>query len=255
MHLRNFARLAIAALVATGASLHASQASAQERQQSGFGDLLVDTKFFVLGNHEARARFRLNRAAAEDGGADFELLPEVTFGLSDQWQLSIAEESSKAQGESFSHAAIIAEARYAFGRWGEHWLNPSVGFAYESVPNGPEVAKISFYTAEELNDAAWLWANSVTYQKRLSGDRERELIGKIGLHRVLSPNRFSIGAELKYESAKTYGHVSETATELLIGPALIWHPTENFTLRLGSFFGVTNDSPDNETTAMIEWYF
>jgi hypothetical protein len=230
-------------------------AQSDQRLQPAFSDLLVDTKFFVLDAQSGRTRFRFNRAAAEGGGSDYEFLPEITYGLTDHWQLGISEEAAKSSGESWHHAALLAEIRYAPYQWTKDAFNPSFGFTYESVPRGPEIIKLSAYGAREFADSAWLLATSATYQKRLGGDRERELIGKLALHKVLQDSRVSIGVEAKFENAKTYDANNSSVNELLIGPALIWMPADAWTLRLGSFFGVTSESPGNETTLVVECAF
>ena len=109
--------------------------------------------------------------------------------------------------------------------------------------------------SEEFGDRHWLWAGSFTYQKRVGGDRERELIVKTGLHYVVIPNRLTFGAEAKFEHAQTYGVDAGKRKEFLIGPALIWRPVDRLTVRAGSFFGVRLDSPKNESTLAIEWAF
>jgi hypothetical protein len=220
-----------------------------------FGDKLVDIKVFVLDPGVALFRANINGGwFKDDPTSELVLIPEVAIGLGHGFELSMLGEWVKPKGETTSFGAFLPELRYALAPWGELPLNPTLGLGYEFVPHDPDVLKSSLYLSEELGDN-WFWAGSFTYQKRTGGDRERELIGKMGLHYIAVPNKLSVGLEMKYEHAQTYGEDASSGHEFLLGPALIWRATDNITLRLGSEFGTTSGSPKNESTFTLEYRF
>jgi hypothetical protein len=138
--------------------------------------------------------------------------------------------------------------------WDELPLNPTLGLGYEFVKGDKDVLKASLYLGETFGEN-WLWAGSFNYQKRLGGDRELELIGKMGLHYILINDTLTFGAECKFEAASNNEPGNKTITEFLIGPALIWQPTANTAIKLHSGFGTTNTSPNNESTLVFEYRF
>ncbi len=220
-----------------------------------FGDLLVTNKVFVLPEGQAVLRTRFDAAWFPSDPSEVVFIPEITIGLPGRFQLSLSQESVKAKGDRWRNAAVFPEVRWGIAPWGELPLNPTLGLGYEFVAHDKDVVKTSLYLAEEFGGGQWLWAANFTYQKRVGGDKERELIAKTGLHYVIVPNKFTLGAEAKFEHAKTYGVDAGTAKELLVGPAMIWRPMDRLTVRAGSFFGVGLDSPDNESTLSLEWAF
>jgi hypothetical protein len=236
-------------------------ASGHKTEQPKFRDL-ADTKFYVLRDGEIALRARSNITWVPAESTEVAAVPEISIGLPNRFQLSVAEEavhtsegsSEDAGAGGWRHAAVFAEGRWAVAPWGQLPLNPTLGFGYEFVNADADVVKSSLFLGETIAER-WLWAGSFTYQQQLGGVDEVELVGKSGVHYLVIPDKLTLGVEAKFEAAWTNEPDTKTATEFLIGPALMWQPIENVTLKAGSFFGTTRDSPDNETSILVELRF
>ncbi len=215
---------------------------------------MADTKFYVLPAGEVDVRLRGNFAWFPEDPSEQAFLPEISLGLPGRFQLMLQDESVHTSADGWAHAAFFSELRWAAAPWGDLPLNPTLGVGYEVVEDGSDVLKASLYLGEVFAQE-WLWAGSFTYQRRLGGDRELELIGKMGLHYIAIPDRLTFGAEMKYEAASNNEPGSGTVTEFLIGPALMWRVSDSVTLKALSGFGTTSTSPDNESTVVLEWRF
>lgn len=186
---------------------------------------LADTKFYVLPAGEVDVRLRGNFAWFPEDPAEQAFLPEVSIGLPGRFQLTLQDEAVHTKADGLNQAAFFTELRWALAPWGHIPSNPTFGLGYEAVKGNQDVLKASLYLGEQF-DEKWLWAGSFTYQKRLGGDRELELIGKMGLHYILIQDSLTIGAEAKFEAASNNEPGNKTVTEFLIGPALMWRISE-----------------------------
>jgi hypothetical protein len=222
------------------------------------GDRFGDLRGPVLPTGSWLLRSTLGHADFKDGTSERVIIPELVVGLPYRLELRLLDEFVSLSGESGTEAGgeavgvVVPEIRWAFAAPGAMRFNPALGFAKEFISGDADIWRASLYLSDTVGDRSF-WGSSFTYQKRSGGDHELELIGKLGWHYMLQPQRFSLGMEAKYEHAKTSGIDAGTTQELLLGPSAIWKIGEHFRLRGVAEFGTTSGSPNNEIAVSFEW--
>jgi hypothetical protein len=209
----------------------------------------------TAGHWTVRGTF--GKVRLKDGISEQILLPEISVGLPYGFEFRLLDEFVSVSGGDTGEGAEtnglwLPELRWAMGAPGTKRFNPTFGIGAEIVPADADILRASFYLSDSPSDSL-AWASSFTYQKRMGGDKELELIGKFGVHHVFQPMRLSLGVEAKAEHAKTSGPGAETIQEFLLGPALVWRMSDHMVLRVGSQFGLTSKAPKSESSISLEY--
>jgi hypothetical protein len=202
-------------------------------------------------------RGTVGHAKFKDGSSEIVAAPEFVVGLRHGFEFRLQDEfvfqSGGAESAEESSAGILLpELRWSPQQQKPGQLNLALGLGMEVVPADADILRASIYLTKEISER-WLWGSNFTYQKRIGGDHELELVGKFGLHRMISPQRLSLGLEVKFEHAKTRGLEAATSREFLLGPALVWRLGDNWTLRAVEEFGLSSESPRSEGFISLEW--
>lgn len=178
------------------------------------------------------------------------LAQEIAIGLPGRVNLLLSESAEVVDG-SYNHSAVNISLRYALGDYGAIPLNPMIEGTWGISP-GPDNWKVTLLFSEPLGER-WFWGMNGIFEKLAGGDHEREIIVTNGLRREVITDHLWLGGEFKWENAKADGE--SAANELLVGPSLVLRLNEHIGLVAGSFWGLNNDSPDNETSVVLQIRF
>jgi hypothetical protein len=225
------------------------------------GDKLGDLRGPLLPAGSWLLRGSLGTAHFNDGTSEQITLPELAIGLPHRFEFRLLDEFVALSGGpespipdtgSESSSVLIPEFRWSFSEPGAIRGNPSLGLAREIVPGDADILRATLYLNDSVG-ARSIWGGNFIYQKRTGGNKELELIAKLGWHYLQRPEHLSLGLEAKFEHAKTYGADAGSTQEFLLGPSAIWRFGNNFALRAFAEFGITSNSPKHEGAISFEW--
>lgn len=172
---------------------------------------------------------------------------EVEIGLPHRLQFDLYENWERTREGTIYHDSVATELRWALADWGKIPLNPTLyaEYAFTDADRGPDVFEGKLLLGEVFA-RDWSWGFNFIYEQELAEERETELAISQALSYSLINNKFSVGAEMKYEQVTAEGTRDNPEEAFLIGPSLQWRPTKDTHLDIAPLFGTDGDAPHVE---------
>jgi hypothetical protein len=183
---------------------------------------------------------------------------ELEIGLPWRTQFDVEMNYSVVQG-NLQYDSTMLELPHALADWGKIPLNPTVDAGWRFNVGEADSYLFRLLLAEQFSDRLQFGAN-LAYERQTGGERETDYELTAALNYSLIDSKLSVGAQLivEYETAQerefdAEDNVFETkstySTSVLLGPSLLYRPTQTMYLGVTPLFGLTHDAP------VVEAYF
>jgi len=164
---------------------------------------------------------------------------EFAFGLPWRTQFDVELNYEVEDGE-LRYDSTRLELPHALADWGKIPLNPAVDAGWRFHQDEDDAYLFRLLLAEEFTKRLHFGAN-FGFERQIGGELETEYEFNLALSYVALDKRLSVGAELlvEYETDRE----DEESTTVLLGPSVLFKPTQNTHLGLVPLAGLTHDSP------------
>jgi len=167
---------------------------------------------------------------------------EFAFGLPWRTQFDV-ELNYKIEGGRLAYDSTRIELPHALADWGKLPLNPALDAGWRFNQGTDDAYFFRLLLAEEFTKRLHFGAN-FGYERQIGGDLETEYEFNLALSYVVLDKRLTVGAELLVEHETDRDDEEETTA--LLGPSVLFKPTQNTHLGLIPLFGLTHGSPAAE---------
>jgi len=226
------------------------QASARPVGSSG-PERFATTRVHISGSRDFSYFVRTESEFPKGGPSSQNLIPGLTFDYPSRLQLAMQFIVSREERSTFFDG-FYAEMGYAFGKYGALPLNPVAVFGVSIEGFDPNAMRGMIQLSGILS-GRWIWAANVALESTVGGYREREFLLNSGLRRERVLGDLAAGGEFKGVYASSDNPDAGPPYESLIGPSIVWRVNPICTLRANSLWGISSDSPRNETSVFLEF--
>lgn len=183
---------------------------------------------------------------------------ELEIGLPWRTQFDVEMNYGIRNGK-LSYDSTMIELPHALADWGKIPLNPAIDAGWRFHGGGSDSYLFRALLAEQIGERLYFGAN-LSFERQVGGELETSYELNSALNYRLIENKLSVGAQfvLEYETAQekefdaednVWESESVHATQVLLGPSVLFRPTRNIHVGLAPLFGLTQDSP------AVEVYF
>jgi hypothetical protein len=155
----------------------------------------------------------------------------------------------------------VIELPHALADWGKIPLNPAIDAGWRFHTEGSDSYIFRALFAEQFGDRFYFGAN-LGFERQVAGELETAYELNSALNYRLIDGKLSVGAQLvvEYETARerefdaednTFETESVHATQVLLGPSVLYRPTRNIYLGVTPLFGLTKESPTVEAYFLL----
>ena len=202
------------------------------------------TRVFVLPEGEIDAEFwfisKINKRSNGGGATNF-TQTEIEFGLPHRFQFDLYFITRHKTGTGETKYDIAPEIRYALGKWGELWGNPTLYLEYKYQQDAPDIVETKILFGGEMA-SHWHWGTNFVWEQETGGERENVLEVTNALSYTLCDEKLSVGLEAKSEIANVAGDREHWGNNVRIGPSIQYRPMKRIHLDFVAIFGVTSES-------------
>ncbi len=185
---------------------------------------------------------------------------ELEVGLPWRTQFDV-EMSYGVRDGKLTYDSTMLELPHALADWGKIPLNPAIDAGWRFNTSGPDSYLFRLLLAEQFGQKLYFGAN-LSFERQVAGELETAYEFSAAMNYNLIDMKLSVGAQfvLEYETAResefdAEDNVWETAnkydTQILLGPSVLYRPTNHLYLGVTSLFGLTEKSPTVEAFFLL----
>lgn len=183
---------------------------------------------------------------------------ELEIGLPWRTQFDVEMNYGVRDGK-LSYDSTMIELPHALAEWGKIPLNPAIDVGWRFHGGGADSYLLRALFADQIGERFYYGVN-LSFERQVGGELETSYELNAALNYRLIENRLSVGGQfvLEHETAQEKEFDAEDnewetesvhATQVLLGPSLLYRPTRQLYVGLAPLFGLTHDSP------AVEAYF
>jgi len=212
------------------------------------------TRVYVRPPGTAELEYWLRPTITKDGDTEIRTLYELSIGFEPRLQLDLYLRTDQEGDDSEMLLGQQVELRYALADWGKIWGNPTLYVEWVGLEQRPDAFEAKLLLGDEFAPR-WLWGANLSGEFELGGERAYEYQLTGGVSHVLIDSKLSLGGEAILEFVDVKGDRGSFDTSLLVGPSILFKPTDRINITFSPLVGLTDESPDFRAFLVVGYEF